>query len=57
MSPMLGESFMLLTMIISVPAVVLFFNWLGTIWRGAMRLATPMLFCAGAGVHLRRWAG
>ena len=26
---------MLLTLIISVPAVILFFNWLGTIWRGA----------------------
>jgi cytochrome c oxidase subunit 1 len=47
MSPMLGESFMLLTMIISVPAVLLFFNWLGTIWRGAMRTRTPMLFALG----------
>ena len=47
MSPMLGESFMLLTMIISVPAVLLFFNWLGTIWRGAMRPHTPMLFALG----------
>jgi len=47
MSPMLGESFMLLTMIISVPAVILFFNWLGTIWRGAMRTRTAMLFCLG----------
>ncbi len=47
MSPMLGESFMLLTMIISVPAVILFFNWLGTIWRGAMRGTTPMLFALG----------
>ena len=47
MSPMLGESFMLLTMIISVPAVILFFNWLATIWRGAMRLTTPMLFALG----------
>ncbi|HVR62264.1 MAG TPA: cbb3-type cytochrome c oxidase subunit I [Polyangia bacterium] len=47
MSPMLGESFMLLTMIISVPAVLLFLNWLGTIWRGAMRARTPMLFCLG----------
>ena len=47
MSPMLGESFMLLTMIISVPAVLLVFNWLGTIWRGAMRTHTPMLFALG----------
>jgi cytochrome c oxidase subunit 1 len=47
MSPMLGESFMLLTMIISVPAVLLFLNWLGTIWRGASRMTTPMLFSLG----------
>src|SRR4051812_12336899 len=47
MSPMLGESFMLLTMIISVPAVLLFLNWLGTLWRGAIRLDTPMLYCLG----------
>jgi len=47
LSPLLGESFMVLTMIISVPAVILFVNWLGTIWRGAMRLHTPMLFALG----------
>ncbi len=47
MSPMLGESFMLLTMIISVPAVILFFNWLATIWRGAMRTTPAMLFALG----------
>jgi cytochrome c oxidase subunit 1 len=47
MSPMLGESFMLLTMIISVPAVLLFLNWLCTIWRGAIQLTTPMLFALG----------
>jgi cytochrome c oxidase subunit I len=47
MSPLLGESFMLLTMIISVPTSLLFLNWLGTIWRGALRLQTPMLFCLG----------
>jgi cytochrome c oxidase subunit I len=47
MSPLLGESFMVLTMIISVPTSLLFLNWLGTLWRGAMRLQTPMLFCLG----------
>ena len=35
MNPLLGESFMVLTMIISVPAAMLFLNWLGTLWRGA----------------------
>jgi cytochrome c oxidase subunit I len=47
MSPMLGESFMLLTMIISVPAVMMGVGWLGTVWRGALRLTTPMLFALG----------
>jgi cytochrome c oxidase subunit 1 len=47
MSPMLGESFMVLTMIISVPTTLLFVNWLGTIWRGAIRMTTPMLYCLG----------
>ncbi len=47
MSPLLGESFMLLTMIISVPSVILGVGWLGTIWRGAIRLTTPMLFALG----------
>jgi cytochrome c oxidase subunit 1 len=47
MSPLLGESFMVLTMIISVPTALLFLNWLGTLWRGAIRLEVPMLFCLG----------
>jgi cytochrome c oxidase subunit 1 len=47
MSPLLGESFMLLTMIISVPTSLLVLSWLGTLWRGAIRMATPMLFCLG----------
>jgi cytochrome c oxidase subunit 1 len=47
MSPLLGESFMVLTMIISVPTALLVLNWLGTLWRGAIRFHTPMLFCLG----------
>jgi cytochrome c oxidase subunit 1 len=47
MSPLLGESFMILTMIISVPTSLLFLNWLGTLWRGAIHFTTPMLFCLG----------
>ncbi len=46
-SPMLGESFMLLTMIISVPAEILFFNWLHTIWKGSLRFTSTMLFSLG----------
>jgi cytochrome c oxidase subunit I len=47
LSPLLGESFMVLTMIISVPTSLLVLNWLGTLWRGAIRFNTPMLFCLG----------
>ncbi len=47
MSPLLGQGFMVLTMIISVPATVLFFNWLATLWRGKLQLKVPMLFTLG----------
>ena len=39
--------FMYSTMAISVPVAVLFFCWIGTLWRGAMTLETPMLFALG----------
>ncbi len=47
LSPLLGQSFMLLTMIISVPAELLFLNWCHTIWKGKLRLTVPMLFSLG----------
>jgi len=47
MTAMLGESFMLLTMIISVPGEILFFNWLHTLWRGSLRTTTAMWFAMG----------
>ncbi len=47
MNPLLGESFMILTLIISVPAELLFLNWLHTIWKGSIRLEVPMLFALG----------
>jgi len=34
-------------MLISVPSVILGVGWLGTVWRGAIRLTTPMLFALG----------
>jgi cytochrome c oxidase subunit I len=48
MNPLLGYSFMLLTLIISVPAELLFLNWLHTLWHGSIRLPSPMLFALGA---------
>jgi cytochrome c oxidase subunit 1 len=47
MSPLLGQGFMLLTLIISVPAEVLFLNWLHTMWKGSIRATSPMLFSLG----------
>ncbi len=47
MSPLLSQGFMTLTMLISIPSAVFFLNWLGTMWRGAIRFATPMLFAVG----------
>src|SRR4029078_8480325 len=47
MNPLLGQGFMLLTLIISVPAEVLFLNWLHTIWKGSIRMTVPMLFALG----------
>jgi cytochrome c oxidase subunit I len=39
--------FMVSSMIIAVPTGVKIFNWLATIWRGNLRLDTPMLFALG----------
>lgn len=47
MGPMLGTAFEALTLAISAPAVVLFVNWLMTLWGGAFRWTVPMLFCLG----------
>jgi cytochrome c oxidase subunit 1 len=47
LSPLLGQGFMMLTMIISVPSLLLGVGWLGTLWRGSIRLTTPMLFSLG----------
>ena len=47
MSPMLGLAFEVLTLSISVPAILLFLNWLHTIWKGSIHLTPPMLFALG----------
>jgi len=47
MSALLTRSFMLLTMLISIPSSIFFLNWLGTLWRGAIRFTTPMLWALG----------
>lgn len=44
MSPLLGKSFMFLTLLISIPTSIFFLNWIGTMWRGNLKFDTPMLF-------------
>jgi cytochrome c oxidase subunit I len=39
--------FTIMTLLISVPTGVKFFNWIGTMFRGSVRLDSPMLFALG----------
>jgi cytochrome c oxidase subunit 1 len=39
--------FSLMTFLIAVPTGVKFFNWIFTMWRGQIRVATPLLFALG----------
>lgn len=47
MSPLLTQTFMTLTMTISIPSAIFFTNWLGTIWKGSIKFPTPMVFSLG----------
>ena len=47
LNPNLGAVFVLFTLLIAVPSAIKVFNWIGTIWKGSLRLNTPMLFAIG----------
>lgn len=35
------------TLVIAVPTGIKVFSWLATLWRGALKIQTPLLFCVG----------
>ena len=37
--------FMVATFVVGIPTGIKIFNWIGTMWGGKIRFATPMLFC------------
>ncbi|MEX0833705.1 MAG: cytochrome c oxidase subunit I [Actinomycetota bacterium] len=47
LGPTANAAFGLTTMFIAVPTGVKIFNWLATIWKGDIRLHSPMLFSLG----------
>src|SRR5215510_1981617 len=47
LGPVAISAFALSTMLIAIPTGVKIFNWLGTVWRGSIRLTTSMLFSLG----------
>ncbi|NJM39921.1 MAG: cytochrome c oxidase subunit I [Anaerolineae bacterium] len=47
MNPGLERFFMFTTMVIAVPTGVKMFNWVFTMWKGSLNLATPLLMCFG----------
>ena len=47
MNPNLGAVFTFFTLLIAIPSAIKAFNWIGTLWKGSIRLATPNLFAIG----------
>ena len=47
LGPVANSVFTITTMLIAVPTGVKIFNWIGTLWRGAIEFTTPMMFALG----------
>jgi len=47
MNPVFGFFFATTTLIIAIPTAIKVYNWVLTLWRGNIRLTTPMLFAIG----------
>ncbi len=47
LNPNLGAVFTLFTLLIAIPSAIKVFNWIGTVWKGKVRLSTPALFAIG----------
>ncbi len=39
--------FMIASLLIAIPAGIMIFNWLATLWRGNIEFTVPLLFCVG----------
>jgi cytochrome c oxidase subunit 1 len=47
LNPNLGAVFTLFTLLIAIPSAIKVFNWIGTVWRGKVRLSSAALFAIG----------